>query len=174
MGAGFGRSRFSGAIPGDATSEGAVGSASSRSMRMTKRVLPARISSPLARVASLTRAPLRNVPLLLLRSRKRQPFSRNLDSEVETRHLFVVGKGVVGFRGAADTERFARDQANLGAFVRIGASLEKDLHLLSNTNSHACATGQGRMQLARFPTAFLRASPHLDQKHCELPNGEPR
>src|SRR5208282_28280 len=46
---------------------------SSATMRKTMMVLPARISSPLARVDSLMRAPLRKVPLLLSRSRTRQP-----------------------------------------------------------------------------------------------------
>src|SRR5579863_746388 len=44
-------------------------------IRNTRMVFPQRTSSPFARVASFTRVPLRKVPLLLPRSRTRQPLS---------------------------------------------------------------------------------------------------
>src|SRR5580704_14216703 len=47
----------------------------SGAIRTTKIVWPDLISSPLASAASFARAPFRNVPLLLFKSRKRQPFS---------------------------------------------------------------------------------------------------
>jgi len=105
-----------------------------------------------------------------LQVEKAAAFFTVFDGEVEAGHELVAGKGAIGFVRAANTERLARDQANLGACVRIGASFEEDLHSLSCTNSHAYASGQGRMQLARFPIVSLRASPHLHRKLRELPN----